>query len=111
MRGQSITARFENEALIEQLRRGDVVTLDVSQPPYVQRQLRPHLHTSVLVPIRLGEELVGLLALYPQYGRASYTSDEQVLAAAMAKLAALLIERERLASEWEQAEMRARTTQ
>ncbi|GHO84724.1 PAS domain S-box protein [Dictyobacter formicarum] len=111
LRGQSLSSRFEDETLVARLHRGEVVTLDLTQEPYSQRQPRPDLHTAVVIPVRLGEELVGLLTLYLQAGRASYTQWEYTLAVAMAKLAALLIERERLFTERKEAEMQARTAQ
>lgn len=111
VRGQAFSSRIENAELIAQLHRGEVITLDVSQPPYAQRQPEPHLRTCVLVPILLGEELVGLLTLYPENEQAIYTPEERVLAVAIAKLAALLIERERLFTQREEAKTSVQTAQ
>ncbi|GCE28381.1 hypothetical protein KDA_38650 [Dictyobacter alpinus] len=109
--GKSLAARLENDALVEKLRAGEVVLLDVSKPPYYDRQPRPYLKRSVLVPMHLGDELVGLLSLYPQDEWMVYTREDRALALAIARLAALLIERERLQLGREEAWMRVWATQ
>jgi signal transduction histidine kinase len=59
--------------------------------------------TGLFVPLRLGETLIGMLSL--DFGDAphAFTEDERALAATVAKLAALVLERERLLREREQA--------
>ncbi|GER91471.1 hypothetical protein KDW_56330 [Dictyobacter vulcani] len=109
--GQPLSSRFEKANLIEQLRVGEVITLNVSQEAYHERQPHASLHTAILVPMHLGTELVGLLTLYPHDEHVTYTREERALALAIAKLAALLIERERLQLGREEAWMHVWATQ
>jgi signal transduction histidine kinase len=111
MRGQSLSSRFESPAYFKQLEAGEVVKQAVDIWFYPGRQPTARLGRSVLIPIRLGEDLLGLLTLYPKAGRAGYTKEEGLLAAAMAKLAALLIERERLQHNREEAWVRMQAAQ
>ncbi|HET8912371.1 MAG TPA: PAS domain S-box protein, partial [Ktedonobacteraceae bacterium] len=111
MRGQSLSSRFESPAYFKQLEAGEVVKQAVDIWTYPGRQPTARLGRSVLIPIRLGEDLLGLLTLYPKAGRARYTKEEGLLAAAMAKLAALLIERERLQHDREEAWVRMQAAQ
>ena len=95
-------AEYLPEELLARLRAGEVIlnpvmrSLRAGEPP-----LPPH---SVLVaPLRAGDQLTGLLTY--DYDRAAHTygSDEMALAAAVAKLAALALERERLLRDRETA--------
>ncbi len=56
----------------------------------------------VLAPVRLGERLIGLLAVDHGAGPHVYAVDEQALITAVARLAALVIEWERLLAEREE---------
>jgi signal transduction histidine kinase/PAS domain-containing protein len=78
---------------------GEITLLDYTHPPY-DRLPNPYAaHVILMAPMRVGGNLVGLLAL--DYGNQdhTYTQDEISLADAAAKLAALVIERERLQEE------------
>ncbi len=82
--------------LVSRLRANEVLTLDKMQPPFFD-QPNPFDVSGVLVaPMFVGDQLVGLLSL--DYGGIAheYTDEEKALAEAIAKLAALVIERERL---------------
>src|SRR5262249_26223661 len=88
--------------IIQRLEAGEVVVADLTHLE------RPGLPTSrgqqtLVAPMRLGQHLLGILML--DYGSAShrYTPTEHTLAGAVAKLAALILERERLFSEREEA--------
>ena len=90
-------------ALSDRLAAGETLVLDMAQPPL---NSEPNLyHTSVFlaVPMRIGERLVGLLTLDYADGTHQYTAEEIRLAEAVAKLGALVIERERLLHEREAA--------
>jgi PAS domain S-box-containing protein len=81
------------------LRSGETLLLDMTRPPFV---VLPNLYGAQLLlvaPMRVGDQLLGMLTL--DYGGEShaYTRDEQALAGAVAKLGALVIDRERLVHE------------
>lgn len=89
---------------IMRLRKDDVVFLDTTHPSFralYDVGIRKPLH----VPMVLGEQLVGILALNHGEADHDYTPDEIALAKATAKFIALVIERERLVRE--QTEARA----
>ncbi len=54
------------------------------------------LANSLLVPMRLGSTLIGLLTLYAKEPGYRFSDEQKSLAGAMGNLAALLIERERM---------------
>ena len=82
--------------LVSRLRANEILTLDKMLPPFLD-QLSPYDMRGMLVaPMFVGDQLVGILSL--DYGgiEHEYTAEEMALAEAIAKLAALVIERERL---------------
>jgi PAS domain S-box-containing protein len=82
---------------------GEPLILDMTAPPYVELP-NPYGITTVLVaPMRVGAEVVGLLSLDFGGERHAFTEGELALAEAVAQLAALAIERERLLAEREEA--------
>jgi PAS domain S-box-containing protein len=89
--------------LLARFLRGEVLILDMRQPPF-NEQPNPYGVTTMLVaPMRAGEQIVGMITL--DYGGAEhdYPPQEIALAGGVAKLAALVIERERLLREREAA--------
>jgi signal transduction histidine kinase/PAS domain-containing protein len=89
------------QAIVERIRGGEVFVLDMTQPPF---NANPYgVRHLLIAPMRVGDDLVGLYSL--DYGAEShaYTADDLALAAAVARLAALTIERERLIREREEA--------
>jgi K+-sensing histidine kinase KdpD len=99
-------AEYLPDALLARLRAGEVVLNPVMPPLRVSEPPLPP--SSVLVaPLRVGDQLMGLLTY--DYGRATHTYGiaEMALAAAVAKLAALALERERLLREREAARANA----
>ncbi|MBF6589328.1 MAG: PAS domain S-box protein, partial [Ktedonobacterales bacterium] len=88
---------------IVRLRAGEALTLDMSEPPY-NTQPNPYAIVTLLaVPMRLGERLVGILALDHGHVRHVASENERALASAVAKFATLVIEREHLLVEREAA--------
>ncbi len=82
--------------LVSRLRANEILTLDKMLPPFLD-QLSPYDMRGMLVaPMFVGDQLVGILSL--DYGgiEHEYTAEEMALSEAIAKLAALVIERERL---------------
>jgi PAS domain S-box-containing protein len=89
---------------IARLRAGQVVMLDLtkppfSEPPYSQLPNPYNVRTALIAPLRVGERLIGTLSY--DYGPVAhtYSAQEVELAGAVAKLAALVLERERLLRE------------
>jgi len=82
--------------LISRLRAHDVLLLDMTQLPFPGQPNPYGVRTVLIAPMFVGDQLVGLLLL--DYGGVehAYTQEETALAGAIAKLAALVIERERL---------------
>ncbi|MBA2286887.1 MAG: PAS domain S-box protein [Ktedonobacteraceae bacterium] len=89
--------------IVARLRRGEVVELDMTGPGFNEQPNPYGVTTMLIAPMQLGEHILGLLLL--DYGNVEheYTSDELALAGAVAKLTALVIERERLLREREEA--------
>src|SRR5881398_2463882 len=77
----------------------------MTQPPFDTQPNPYHIHTLLMAPMTVGEQLVGLLSLDFGGQEHDYTTEEITLAKAIAKLAALVIERDRLLRE--RAEARA----
>ena len=78
---------------------GEPLVLDMTAPPY-DKLPNPYGITTVLAaPMRIGDTLVGTLTLDYSGERHQFTQQETLLAGAVAKLAALVVERERLLRE------------
>jgi K+-sensing histidine kinase KdpD len=90
-------------AALAHLRAGDVLTLDMARPPLHELPNAFGVRMVLLAPVRIGERLIGLLGINSGEDR-PYTPDEMTLAGAVAKLTALVIERERLLRERAQAQ-------
>ncbi len=98
--GRSMAA-FIGADRMRKLRAGETVDLDLNQQP-----LRGVAHggpVALAAPLRMGDQLVGALALGYEQEPHAYTEDELALARALGQLAALVIERERLLQEREEA--------
>jgi PAS domain S-box-containing protein len=100
--GQVRLSDFLNGGDIAKLRKDMPIPLDASIiPPEVEADFDELL----LVPARIRERLMGLMVVD---ARRSYVPDEITLAQAIARLAALLLERDRLDREREEARASAR---
>jgi PAS domain S-box-containing protein len=98
--GRSMIA-FIGAERMRKLRAGETVELDLEQQP-----LRSVAHggpVALAAPLRVGEQLVGALALGYEQEPHAYTEDELALASALGQLAALVIERERFLHEREES--------
>jgi PAS domain S-box-containing protein len=89
--------------VVQQLRAGKVARLEIRHSFPRALHLYPHQKQTLLVPLFIRNELVGLISLYPSNPRHDYGEDEIALAEAVGKLAALVIEREQLLFEREEA--------
>ena len=92
--------------LIERLRTGEVLILDMSEPPFRAMPNPYHIKVMLVVPMCVRDQLVGLLTLDYDTDEHRYTDNEVRLASAVAKLAGLVFERERLLQERMDAEGR-----
>jgi K+-sensing histidine kinase KdpD len=90
-------------AALAHLRAGDVLTLDMARPPLRELPNPFGVRIVLVAPVRIGERLIGLLGINSGDDR-PYTPDEMTLAGAVARLTALVIERERLLRERAQAQ-------
>lgn len=100
LQGRSIHDFVEADSL-RKLRTGQAVQIDLERPP-----LRNVAHggpVALAVPLLVGDQLVGALALGFEQEPHLYTEDELALAEAVGQLTALVIERERLLQEREEA--------
>ncbi len=94
--GSSLSEQFTDPGFDEHLRANEILVLDWREPPLRDRPNPYGITTMLLAPMTVGQQLVGVLAL--DYGGQEhvYSQHETALAKAVAKLAALVIERERL---------------
>ena len=90
---------------VNRLRENEALVLDMTRPPFNSQPNPSGVRTMLMAPMFVGDQLVGTLTL--DYGSAKheYSAEEIALAKAVAKLAALVIERERLL--YERAKARA----
>jgi signal transduction histidine kinase/CheY-like chemotaxis protein len=81
---------------LARFRAGEVFVIDMSKPPYDAIPNPYQITTSLIAPMRAGDRLVGMLSL--DYGGPphTFTQDERALAAAVAHLGAVALEREHL---------------
>jgi len=89
--------------LISRLRANEVLQLDMRQPPFSDQPNPYGIQTLLIAPMCIGDQLVGILSLDNGSIRHEYTKEEMALAGAVAKLAGLVIERERLLREREES--------
>ena len=89
--------------LISRLRANEVLQLDMTQPPFNEQPNPYGVQTVLLAPMCIGDQLVGFLSLDNGGIKHEYTQEEMALAGAVAKLAGLVIERERLLREREES--------
>ncbi len=85
--------------MVARLRANEILMIDMTQPPFNAAPNPYQIYSMLIAPLCVGNELVGLLTL--DYGSMehTYTPDEIVLTQAVARLGALVIERERLLHE------------
>lgn len=92
--------------LVASLRAGEILVLDMTQPPFNAQPNPYDISVMLVAPMCIGDRLVGLITL--DYGgeKHKYTQKDLGLASAIAKLAALVVERQRLLSERVEAQGR-----
>ncbi len=99
---QPVDARFSDSPmpdLVARLRANEVLILDMTQPPFNAAPNPYNIHIMLTTPMAIGDTLVGLLFLDHGGDAHVYSDEELALTKAVAKLGALVIERERLLRE------------
>ncbi|MFI5272078.1 MAG: PAS domain S-box protein [Ktedonobacterales bacterium] len=95
-------------AELARFRAGEVLVVDMTAPPYRDLPNPYGVVTTLVAPLRAGEQLVGLLSLdYGGNTPHAFTSEETALAGAVAQLGALALERERLLAQRAAAQAQA----
>ena len=95
-------AHFVPPEIIATLRDGHSMVLDTTASP--RREAAFGTTTALIVPMRVGERLIGTLALDSGRPARDYTDDDHAVASAVAQLTALVLERERLLREAAEAQ-------
>ncbi|HET8913198.1 MAG TPA: ATP-binding protein, partial [Ktedonobacteraceae bacterium] len=103
LQGKLLAECLHDPDLVRPLREGHAYSLDMRKSPYQEIRPLDHLELALFIPLRLRNDLVGVLILYPTDPRRLYLAEEITLAEAVGKLVALVIERERLLREREEA--------
>lgn len=90
-------------ANVERFRGGEVLVIDMTHPPYADLPNPYGVTTTLVAPMRVGQQVMGMLSL--DYGGPPhhFTEDEIALASAVAHLGAVVLEREQLLREREDA--------
>jgi len=91
-------------ARIARMRNGEVIRLGANYHEDDEQYKHYGPKNSLLAPMTVGKKVVGLLSLDYADDKHTDTDDDMVLASAIAKLAALVIERERLLRERSEAQ-------
>lgn len=89
--------------VLARLAAGELVVIDVHEPPYDTLPNPYGVTVVVTAPLRIGSRLVGLMACDYAGAEHVYTEDELALIGAVARLGALVIERNRLLREREES--------
>ncbi len=89
--------------MVEQLRRGEPLLIDMRKPPFNEQPNPYHVSTFLTVPLRSGDHLTGLMMLDHDGIEHTYTEQELGLATAVGTLTAVVLERERLLRQREEA--------
>ena len=98
-------------ALLARFEAGEALVIDMTQPPYDSLPNPYGITTTLVAPMRVGSQLIGLFAL--DFGGVphSFSEQERALAEAVAQLLALVIERDRILGEREEARASALAAQ
>jgi signal transduction histidine kinase len=89
--------------MIDSLHKGELIAIDRSQPPFNRWPNPLAWRSTLLVPMLLGVRLVGIMTLDHGPEPHRFAPDELALAKGVARLAALVLERDRLLREQEEA--------
>ena len=96
---ESRLSESSDPELVARLQANEVLQLDMTQLPLNELPNPYGIHYMLIVPMSVGNQLVGLLSLDNGGADQEYTSEEMGLAGAVGTLVGLVIERERLLRE------------
>ncbi len=96
LRGVPLAA-FLDADVVGKLSAGEVIAIDTTPSPRADASFGTT--AALLAPMRIGDRLIGTLSLDSGKAVHEYTEDDRILAGAVARLAALVVERERLLRE------------
>jgi signal transduction histidine kinase len=102
-----LSEQISSPELNSHLYANEVIVLDMTKPPLSARPNPYGIQTMILAPMLLGSSLIGVLALDHGGKHQHYTQRDIALTKAVAKLAALVVERERLVQERAEAQANA----
>ena len=97
--GFYLSDRVMENSIEAQFSLGNVVIVDMREAPYAGQANPYGIKAMLLAPMRIGTRLIGILSLDHGGDEWVFTDDEKMLAKAVAELAALILERERLLAE------------
>ena len=102
-----LSEQIDSPDLNARLYANEVIVLDMTKPPLSERPNPYGIQTMLLAPMLLGSSLIGVLVLDHGGRYQHYTQRDIALTKAVAKLAALVVERERLVQERAEAQANA----
>ncbi|HEU5200708.1 MAG TPA: ATP-binding protein [Ktedonobacterales bacterium] len=103
---QHLEERFDAD-IASAVEAGEPIVLDSQRLPKDSRHLYG-ASVGLLIPMRIGEELVGLLLVdYSEAGRVAPSEEDMILARTISRLGALVLERDRLLRRWAEARTHA----
>lgn len=93
---QSRLSDSPDQALVQQLRSGEVLVIDMTKPPWNESPNPYGIKSMLVAPMPGDEELIGFITLDHGGIEHLYSNEEKNIASAAAKLTATVFERERL---------------
>jgi PAS domain S-box-containing protein len=90
-------------AHLERLMAGETLVLDVTETPYQEQAALFGARQALVAPMRLGGQLMGMVVFNPGQSTRTFTEQQIALASATAQLVGLVVERERLFRQREEA--------
>ncbi len=102
-----LSEQIGSPALNAQLYANEVLLVDMTKPPLSEQPNPYGIQTMLLAPMILGTSLIGVLAIDNGGTNYTYSQRDMALVKAVAKLAALVVERERLVQERAEAQANA----
>jgi PAS domain S-box-containing protein len=91
---------------VARMRAGEVQGFDPTRPPHNEQPNPYNIHNLIIAPLLASSQLIGMLALDHGEQPHTYMEEERLLAGAVAKLVALVVERERLLEDRARAQAR-----
>jgi GAF domain-containing protein len=104
MQEEPLNVSLGNPEFVVRLQVGEPLVIDLAHPAHYHNGPAPDTDAVLVVPMRPGTQLVGLIILNHSDRRHEYTPDEIALAMALGKFTILAIERERLLREREESQ-------